>query len=146
MSTMKVIVSRDAKTLTVPHSFLIAAGNILSQEYKQYLQLKESYPGFTIVEQAKAPKKNNSILGDLTYANMEAFINGHEKDVASRKAVLEELNKVRALYKGSRGAYLKVREWFLNHYKDEFDRKKAEREAEERMKREEDFLFHPTIG
>ena len=140
----KAIINRTNKTITVSHSFLVAAGNIHSAEYQEYVKMKETYPNFTFTVQQKSRGKSDSIFGDLSYQGMSSFIQGYERSEESIKAALKELEDLRALYAGSRGAYLKVKEWFLDKYKEEFDRRKAEKKAEDRKKREASFLYHPA--
>lgn len=144
MRANEIKIDRQKNTVTVPVSFLTAAGNIHSAEYQEYLKLKATYPNFTIVTKRNERAKNNGILGEMTYKSMSDFIKGFEPTQEAYKKALREMDDLRAFYKGQRGAYLKVKEWFLDKYKDEFERIKAEKEAEKRSKREADFLYHPS--
>lgn len=138
--------NRAEQTITVSRSFQIAAGNIGSAEHQEYLRLKEQYPGSRIEVQQKSREKAEGIFGKLTYENMMDFIKGYEATEDEYNAAIRELNDVRALYKGQRGAYLKVKEWFLDKYKDEVERRKAEKKAADRQKREENFLYRPMTA
>ena len=144
MSKTAIRIDRAKETITVSRSFQIAAGNIASAEYQEFLRLKEQYPGYRIAVQQKNRHKTNDIFGDLSYEGMTSFIKGHEKTEAAYKDALAELNDLRILYKGQRGAYLKIKEWFLTKYKDEFDLMKAKKEADARQKREANYLYHPA--
>lgn len=104
MCKFPIVVNRTTKTITVSRSFQIAAGNIGSAEYQEYLKMKEQYPNFQIEVSHKSRKKPEGIFGDLSYDGMKSFIKGQETDEKSREAVLKELEDMRNLYKGQRGA------------------------------------------
>lgn len=140
------VINRVKETITVSRAFQIAAGNIGSAEHQEYLRMTEQYPGFRIEVHQKSRKKAEGIFGDLTYDGMKDFIKGYEETDDDCAAAIKELDDMRALYKGQRGAYLKVKEWFLTKYQDEFDRRKAAKEAAAREKHESNFLFHPVVS
>lgn len=142
--TTSIRIDRSQKTLTLSRSFLVAAGNISSPEYKEFLELRAKYPDFTIEAQEKGTRKSNCVLGKLTYADMAEFIKGHEPDQDSCGKAMDEMNDLRALYKGQRGAYLKIREWFLDKYQDEVKRLEEKQKEEKRREREASFLYHPA--
>lgn len=142
--TTSIRIDRSQKTITVSRSFLVAAGNISSPEYKEFLELRAKYPDFTIEAQEKGTRKSNCVLGKLTYADMTEFIKGHEPDTESSNKAMNEMNDLRALYKGQRGAYLKIREWFLEKYQDEVKRLEDKQKEEKRREREASFLYHPA--
>ena len=146
MSKTAITIDRTKETITVSRAFQIAAGNIASAEHEEFLRLKEQYPNYRIIVQEKSSRKADGIFGDLTYEGMMAFIKGQEETEEAYKAALAELNDLRLFYKGQRGAYLKVKEWFLTKYKDEFDRMKAAKEAAARQKREENYLYRPATS
>ena len=146
MSKTAITIDRTKETITLTRSFQIAAGNIASAEYREYLRLKEQYPNFSIIVQQKQRKKADDIFGKLTYEGMKDFIKGYEATKDNYDAAIKELDDIRTLYKGQRGAYLKVKEWFLTKYQDEFDRRRAAKEATARMKRESDFLYRPATA
>ena len=55
--TTSIHIERSKKTITVSRSFLVAAGNISSPEYKEFLELRAKYPRFTIEVPAKRTRK-----------------------------------------------------------------------------------------
>lgn len=142
--TSSIHIDRSQQTLTLSRSFLVAAGNISSPEYKEFLELRAKYPRFTIEVPAKRTRKSNCVLGKLTYADMTEFIKGHEPDTENCGKAMNEMNDLRALYKGQRGAYLKIREWFLDKYQDEVKRLEDKQKEEKRREREASFLYHPA--
>ena len=142
--TTSIRIDRSQQTLTFSRSFLVAAGNISSPEYKEFLELRAKYPRFTIEAPAKAARKSNCVLGKLTYADMAEFIKGHEPDPENCGKAMNEMNDLRALYKGQRGSYLKIREWFLEKYQDEVKRLEEKQKEQKRREREASFLYHPA--
>lgn len=146
MSKTAITIDRTKETITVSRAFQIAAGNIGSVEHQEYLRMKEQYPGYRIEVRQKSGRKADTLFGKLTYEGMKDFIKGHEATEDDYNAAIKELDDVRALYKGQRGAYLKVKEWFLTKYQDEFNRRRAAKEAAAREKRESDFLYRPATA
>lgn len=108
--------------------------------------MKEQYPDFTIIVHQKSRKKADDIFGDLTYEGMKNFIRGYEATQEAYDDAIAELEDLRALYKGQRGAYLMIKKWFLTKYQDEVARRKAVKEERTRQKRESDFLYHPATA
>lgn len=143
MSKTAITIDRTKETITLSRSFQIAAGNIASDEYREYLRLKEQYPGFSIIVQQKQRKKAEGIFSDLSYEGMKEFIEGYEATKADYEAAVAELDDLRDLYKGQRGAYLKIKAWFLDRYQAEVKRIHDEKEKAEREKREANYLYHP---
>lgn len=139
-------INRIEQTITISRAFQIAAGNINSAEYQEYLRMKEQYPDFTIIVHQKSRKKADDIFGDLTYEGMKNFIRGYEATQEAYDDAIAELEDLRALYKGQRGAYLMIKKWFLTKYQDEVARRKAVKEERTRQKRESDFLYHPATA
>ena len=139
-------INRIEQTITISRAFQIAAGNVNSAEYQEYLRMKEQYPDFTIIVHQKERKEADTIFGKLTYEGMKDFIRGYEATQEAYDAAIEELEDLRSLYKGQRGAYLMIKKWFLTKYQDEVDRRKAVKEERARQKRESDFLYHPATA
>ncbi|MBQ4089961.1 MAG: hypothetical protein IJC56_08830 [Clostridia bacterium] len=139
-------INRIEQTITISRAFQIAAGNVNSAEYQEYLRMKEQYPNFTIIVHQKERKEADTIFGKLTYEGMKDFIRGYEATQEAYDAAIEELEDLRSLYKGQRGAYLMIKKWFLTKYQDEVDRRKAVKEERARQKRESDFLYHPATA
>lgn len=139
-------INRIEQTITISRAFQIAAGNINSAEYQEYLRMKEQYPDFTIIVHQKERKEADAIFGKLTYEGMKNFIRSYEATQEAYDDAIAELEDLRSLYKGQRGAYLMIKKWFLTKYQDEVDRRKAVKEERARQKRESDFLYHPATA
>ena len=127
----EMIIDKANKTLTVTKDFMMKAGQFGTPEFEMALEAKQNFPGFTLVVRTIKRNSEKWTYGKLTYDRMEDFIQNHEKDVETRKAKLKEFELVKAWAKTQKAAYAKVKEWFLNEYKDDF---KKEQEAQKKAK------------
>lgn len=139
-------IDRIAKTITVYKAFLIASGEYGSNAYHLRAELSNRYPGFAFIQYKPNRTKTDEVYDNPTYSQMEKFIKGYEATEKEAAEVLAELNDLRALLKGRKGAYPKVKEWFLNKYADEFARRKKEEADKKREERERTFLYHPAAN
>ena len=126
-----MIIDKTSKTLTVTKDFMMKAGQFGTPEFEKALEAKQNFPGFTLVVRTIKRNSEKWTYGKLTYDRMEDFIQNHEKDVETREAKLKEFELVKAWAKTQKAAYAKVKEWFLNEYKEEF--RKQEQEAKEKF-------------
>lgn len=126
-----MIIDKASKTLTVTKDFMMKAGQFGTPEFEKALEAKQNFPGFTLVVRTIKRNSEKWTYGKLTYDRMEDFIQNHEKDVETREAKLKEFELVKAWAKTQKAAYAKVKEWFLNEYKEEF--RKQEQEAKEKF-------------
>ncbi len=127
----EMIIDKASKTLTVTKDFMMKAGQFGTPEFEKALEAKQNFPGFTLVVRTIKRNSEKWTYGKLTYDRMEDFIQNHEKDVETREAKLKEFELVKAWAKTQKAAYAKVKEWFLNEYKEEF--RKQEQEAKEKF-------------
>ena len=125
----EMIINHDAKTLTVTKAFMMKAGQFGTPEFEKALEAKRKFPGYALVVRTIKRNSEKWTYGKLTYEYMGQFIENHETDEAARKAKLTEFGLVKEWAKTQKAAYAKVKEWFLNQYKEEF--KKEENEAKE---------------
>ena len=125
----EMIIDKASKTLTVTKDFMMKAGQFGTPEFEKALEAKQNFPDFTLVVRTIKRNSEKWTYGKLTYDRMEDFIQNHEKDVETREAKLKEFELVKAWAKTQKAAYAKVKEWFLNEYKEEF--RKQEQEAKE---------------
>ena len=139
-------IDRTAKTITVYKAFLIASGEYGSTAYQLRMELATRYPGFDFIQYKPNRAKTDEVYDSPSYKDMERFIKGYETTDAGYKEAMAELNDLRALLKGRKGAYIKVKEWFLNKYADEFARRKEEEADKKRAARESNFLYHPAAN
>ena len=139
-------IDRAAKTITVYRDFLVAAGEYGSAAFELKMELLAKYPGFDFIQYKPNRAKTDEVYDSPDYKQMESFIKGYEPTTESYNEAMAELNDLRALLKGKKGAYLKVKEWFLDKYAAEFARRKKEEADKKRAKRESDFLYHPAAA
>lgn len=146
MSKHNVTVERTSRKVIVSKSFMIAAGQYGSEEFKMYQDIKTRYPDYTLEVVSPERKSEDGLLGKMDYKSMKEFIQGHEANEEAVQAVLEEMATVQEFAKGRRGAYLMVKKWFLEKYSDEIEHRKKEKEAKFRVAREKNYLYHPTTS
>ena len=139
-------IDRTAKTIIVYRDFLIAAGEYGSAAFELKMELSAKYPGFDFIQYKPNRAKTDEVYDSPSYKDMERFIKGYEITDAGYNEAMAELNDLRALLKGKKGAYLKVKEWFLDKYAAEFARRKQQEADKKRAKRESDFLYHPVTA
>ena len=139
-------IDRIAKTITVYKAFLIASGEYGSTAYQLRMELSTRYPGFDFIQYKPNRTKTDEVYDNPTYSQMEKFIKGYEATEKGAAEAMAELNDLRMLLKGRKGAYPKVKEWFLNKYADEFARRKKEEADKKREERESTFLYHPAAN
>ena len=139
-------IDRTAKTIIVYRDFLIAAGEYGSAAFELKMELSAKYPGFDFIQYKPNRAKTDEVYDSPSYKDMERFIKGYEITDAGYNEAMAELNDLRALLKGKKGAYLKVKEWFLDKYAAEFARRKQQEADKKRAKRESDFLYHPATA
>lgn len=136
-------IDRQKKAITVTKDFLIKAGQFGTPQFRKYVELMEEYPGYEIAPVRLARNESKQSYGKLTYAKMEDFITGYESD-ENRTRALAEYEDAKAAVQGQKGAYLLVRKWFLEKYKDELARMEAEDSAAKKQRREAHYLYHPA--
>lgn len=139
-------IDRTAKTITVYKAFLIASGEYGSAAYQLRMELAARYPGFDFIQYKPNRTKTDEVYDNPTYSQMEKFIKGYEATENGAAEVMAELNDLRMLLKGRKGAYPKVKEWFLDKYAAEFARRKKEEADKKREERERTFLYHPAAN
>ena len=134
-------IDRSTKTIIVTKQFLIAASQFGTPEFNLYMDLTREYPNYTFVEYKITRNPDKQVYGKLTYEVMEEFTKGYENDEATLEAVLAEYEIVKKISLTQKAAYAYVKKCFLAKYKDEFNRRKAELEAEQRAKNEARMLY-----
>lgn len=142
--TNQIKMDRAAKTFYVSKEFLIAAGQFGTPEFKQYLEMRQEHPDYRFEQYKLARNENKRTYGELTYSSISDFIKGYETDEGKREDALKEFEAMKRFVKGRKGAYLMIKKWFLEKYKDEFNRLKEKEEAAKRAKLEEHLLYVPA--
>lgn len=113
------------QTLIITKAFAEKASTPTNEEYKLLLQFQKDFPNLKIVRKThKTPKKYTTKSGEvyscnqyknLTYANMEHFINA----LPNREELMEEYNNLRyGVGKVQTNTYAVVRDWFIQQFPD----------------------------
>lgn len=91
------------------------ASQIDSPEFKKFLDVKASCPGYQF-ELRDFPKSTKRTYGGLTFKIMQALIIHYEETPEKAEAALREMNKAKAegLLKGA--SYSAAKSWFLKKY------------------------------
>ena len=100
-------IDRIAKTITVYKAFLIASGEYGSIAYQLRMELSTRYPGFDFIQYKPNRTKTDEVYDNPTYSQMEKFIKGYEATEKGAAEVMAELNDLRMLLKGRKGASTK---------------------------------------
>ncbi|MBE6923873.1 MAG: hypothetical protein E7466_01365 [Ruminococcaceae bacterium] len=114
----------------VDPAFLVAAGQIHTEECSLFETLKRKYPTFKF-EKKNLNKSNKTTYFKLTYARMKRFIETNIHDEAEIKKALAELKQKRLEAEGRPGQYAYVKSWFLSEYKDEYNKSSFAKEKKE---------------
>lgn len=126
MMKNEMIINKEKRTLTVSKDFMMKAGQFGTPEFEKALEAKQNFPGYTLVVRTIKRNSEKWTYGKLTYDEMEKFIAGHETDEEVRKAKLEEFALMKKWAKTQRAAYAKMKQWFLDQYKDAFQKAQTE--------------------
>lgn len=120
-------------TITITKKFYKAASILNSPEYKEMMQLRRENPTFSIVLREIKKKEGKKSYRNLTYENMQTFIENYETDDGVRADRIKEFEKVMALSKVQSGPYAYVKNWFLKQYGEAYnpEEKAAEDNTEE---------------
>ena len=119
-------------TIIITKKFYKAASILNSPEYKEMMQLRRENPTFTIVLREIKKKEGKKSYRNLTYKNMQTFIENYETDNDMRADRLKEYEAVKALSKVQSGPYAYVKNWFLKQYGDAYNpEEKADNNSEE---------------
>ena len=96
-----------------------------SPEYKEMMQLRRETPSFSIVLREIKKKEGKKSYRNLTYENMQTFIENYETDDGVRTDRLKEYETVKALSRVQSGPYAYVKAWFLKQYGDAYNPEEA---------------------
>lgn len=116
-----------SKTITLTKAFYKkATSNIQSPEYAELKTLMAEFPEYKI--QLREIKKNTgkTTYRNLTYDNMEKYIEANEKNPV---AMLAEFQNVKAKSCIQSSPYAYVKKWFLEQYPD-YTESKTEQETD----------------
>lgn len=92
-------IDRDKKTIYATKSFLIKAGQFGTTEFNTLNDMLKTFSGYKVEEEKIARNASKEVYGDLTYKVMKQFIENYETDDIKRKAMLEEYETIKTVYK-----------------------------------------------
>ena len=109
--------------IIITKKFYKAASVLNSPEYKEMMQLRRENPTFSIVLREIKKKEGKKSYRNLTYENMQTFIENYETNDDVRADRLKEYEAVKALSKVQSGPYAYVKAWFLRMYGEAYNPK-----------------------
>lgn len=101
-----------ANTITMSKEFAIAVNSPTSEEYKLLQQVITDYPAMQIIRKNRRPSKTANPFKNLTYANMERYINVYD----NADKLLEMFKQVKELSKTQTNRYRYVKSWFVEQF------------------------------
>ena len=116
MKTNGVTFNHAAKEIIITKAFEKAANKVGSTEYNELVKIRKDFPDYTI--RRKEIEKNTSKQSHkgLTVKEMKRFISTRdEKEVALFERVCE-------IAENKQGKYAVIKKWFLNNYKEAYEK------------------------
>ena len=126
MKNMDYSINWSTNIITVTKKFLKAASVYNSPEYKLMKEIRADYPTFKFAEKEIAKKAGKTTHKNLTFEKMREHIivrDGEESETLKRYDYLLEFYKTHA------GRYAKIKSWYLEQYKDEYEEETSEESA-----------------
>ena len=121
------IIDYANKTIILSKSFYEKACSIANkQEFAEMKTLRTEFPDFTFKVKKIKKNKSKKTYKNLTYENMEIYINVEEENP---DIVLAELKKVKAKACIQSSPYAYVKKWFLQKYPDYMGKDEAQEET-----------------
>ena len=126
MNKLGFEVKLPEKQIVLTKDFARKVSDITSPEHDTFLQLRASYPTFTVVKYTINQKVGREHYGKLSYENIAILIAEWEKD---NPAALEELEQKKREAKCYAGSYGILKKWFLVKYGKQYAVFKANQNA-----------------
>ena len=116
MKTNGVTFNHAAKEIIITKAFEKAANKIGSTEYNELVKIRKDFPDYTIRRKEIARKDNKQSFKGLTVEEMRRFLSTiGEADVKLFERVCE-------IAEGKQGKYAVIKKWFLNNYKEAYEK------------------------
>ena len=129
MKTNGVSFNHAAKEIIITKAFEKAANKIGSTEYNELVKIRRDFPDYTIRRKEIAKKDNKKSFKGLTVDEMRRFLS------SIGEADVKLFEKVCEVAENKQGKYAVIKKWFLNHYKEAYEKElenlKLERELDE---------------
>ena len=107
MEETKLFIDHCTRTVLVSKKFMKAAGTLHSNECRMIMDLRKSFPDYSIEIKA-VPKAAPNLCTGLSYAFIESYIQMQD----NRNELMEEFASLRML--GTN--YPQIKRWFLNRF------------------------------
>lgn len=115
-TTTNFTINAAAKEIIITKKFEKAANIIGSNEYKDLVTLMKDFPEFSIKVKEIKTKKGKKTYNGLTLDEMRRFIRTRNEEE------LLMFEKVVAIAKHKKGSYAITKKWFLNKYKEAYEK------------------------
>ena len=125
----KITFNHVAKEIIITKAFEVEANSIGSPAYDELVRIRKDFPDYIIRRKEIARKDNKQSFKGLTVDEMRRFLSTiGEADVKLFERVCE-------IAEGKQGKYAVIKKWFLNNYKEAYEKElenlKLERELAE---------------
>ena len=115
-TTTNYTINAAKKEIIITKKFEKAANVIGSNEYKDLVTLMKDFPEFSIKVKEIKKKANKKTYNGLTLDEMRRFIGTRSEE----ELILFE--RVVVIAKHKKGSYAITKKWFLNKYKEAYDK------------------------
>ena len=128
-TTTNYSINAAKKEIIITKAFETEANVIGSAAYDELVRIRKDFPDYTIRRKEIAKKDNKKSFKGLTVDEMRRFLSTiGEADVKLFERVCE-------IAEGKQGKYAVIKKWFLNNYKEAYEKElenlKLERELDE---------------
>lgn len=111
-------INHEAKTITITRDFAKRSGIINSDEYKLFVQFRTDYPEYKVLKRTADTNKSKNTYNGLTLEKMEKYLETR----SNADEALAAFEAAKAYYKGQSAYYAKIKKWFLDNYKVDFEK------------------------
>ena len=131
-NTTNYTINAAKKEIIITKKFEKAANSIGSREYNELVVLMKDFPTFSIVVKEIKKSTSKKTYNGLTIEEMKRFIGTQSEE----EVILFE--RVVAIAKHKKGSYAITKKWFLNKYKDAYEKELESLKIEEELESLED--------
>ena len=112
----KITFNHVAKEIIITKAFEVEANTIGSPAYDELVRIRKDFPDYTIKRKEIAKRENKKSFKGLTIDEMKRFLaTVGEEDV-------KLFEKVCAIAESKQGKYPVIKKWFLNNYKEAYEK------------------------
>ena len=123
----KITFNHADKEIIITKAFETEANAVGSNAYNELVRIRKDFPDYTIKRKEITKKENKKSFKGLTIEEMKRFLaTVGEKDVE----LFEKVCKVAA---GKQGKYAIIKKWFLNNYKEAYEKEMENIALEEEL-------------